>query len=217
MTDYNVRLQSQQDLEKFASIIKDAVCSSFYERFGRARLEEASLKYDDFFHRSNRGEASDNGEIFVRQTESALQLAGTVVHELAHILVGVAHNHDDLWREAGVSLGLTYIVASGQNYKPDHFRVDLLKAIEDAIAQLYKTNPEIVYPTDIPIPVPAYIGMPDCPDQREDCDHGHKVHVMQFQLDGVRWMLANPKNILYADDPGLGKTVGMMLYINATH
>lgn len=68
-----------------------------------------------------------------------------------------------------------------------------------------------------PIPLPSYIGMPDCPDLREDCDFGHKIHVMQFQLDGVRWMLANPKNILYADDPGLGKTVGATMYVNATH
>jgi len=217
MTNYNVRLQNQQDLEKFAECIKLAVCDSFPERFGAERLRETNLKYDDFFHRSDRGHAWDDGTIEVRQTESALQLAGTIVHELAHVLVGTAHQHDSLWHEAGTALGLKYVLGAGQNYKPDHFRVDLLEAIKDALARLYKTNPELIYPTDIEIPLPDYIGMPDCPDNRDDCDFGHKIHVMQFQLDGVRWMLANPKNILYADDPGLGKTVGAMMYINATH
>ncbi len=217
MTDYNVRIQHQQDLEAFAICIRDAVCDSFPERFNSDRLRETPMRYNDFLHVSNRGQTHADGSIEVRQTESALQLAGTIVHELAHILVGLHHNHDAKWHDGAVALGLTEVSAAGQHYKPSHFRSDLLKAIEDAIAAFAKQNPQIVYPTDIPIPVPKDVGMPDCPDLREDCDFGHRIHIMQFQLDGVRWMLANPKNILYADDPGLGKTVGTILYVNATH
>lgn len=221
MTDYNVKLQNLQDLEKFSEAIKHAACDAFPERFGSERLRETKMRYDDFFHKSDRGHAYPDGSIEVRQTESALQLAGTVVHELAHVLVGTHHSHDTLWHEAAVSLGLKYVNAGGQNYKPDHFSEVLLQAIRDALDKLYKEIPSLVYPADMPIPMPPHWGMPDCPyaiSDPEDCPNGHKKHILQFQLDGVRWMLQNENpGILYADDPGLGKTVGMMMYINATH
>lgn len=216
-TNYNVRLTSDSDLEMFAEYVREAVCQAFPEDFGRVRLQEAKMKYAEFSHVEARGYAYDDS-LVVKQTENALQLAGTIVHELAHVLVGPKHMHDGLWTKAAQALGLQFVQSESQDYKPEHFSSGLLRAIEDCLKKLSDEHPEIVYSADIPIPVPPYVGMPDCPDQREDCDFGHKVHIMQFQLDGVRWMLANNKpGLLYADDPGLGKTVGFMLYVNATH
>jgi SNF2 family DNA or RNA helicase len=215
MTDYNVRLTNPKDIEAFAEFIKDAACDAFNEPFNSARLRETPMRVNEFMHPSRLGQATATNIEVRMASNGALDFADTIIHELAHILVGPRHNHDPMWIKGMEALGLQWHEGLA---KPEHFRADLLEAVRQAIEMFAKAHPELVYPTDTPIPVPDYVGMPDCPEaSTEDCSFGHKVHVMQFQLDGVRWMLANPRNLLYADEPGLGKTVGMMLYINAVH
>lgn len=214
MTNYSIKITHQTDLEDFGRCIRDAVCDAFPEKFGSLRLREMPMRYSDYLHHAGIAHASG---IEVRQVEGALDLACTIIHEMGHYLVGNHHNHDDVWRAACITLGLLNPNVASEQERPEDLRPDILRALEDAIARFAKDHPTLVYDANIDIPLPLYIGLPDCPDPTDDCTYGHKVHVKQFQLDGARWMLANPKNILYADDMGLGKTVGMMLYINATH
>lgn len=57
--------------------------------------------------------------------ESHVQLMGTTLHELAHVLAGAPAGHSTKWKEAASQLGLVEALASGQDYVPDHFAPSL--------------------------------------------------------------------------------------------
>jgi len=61
--------------------------------------------------------------------ESATQLAGTTIHELAHVLAGWDAGHGPLWKAACERLGLRRVKAAGTNYTNAMFRPDLREAI----------------------------------------------------------------------------------------
>lgn len=69
------------------------------------------------------------------------------------------------------------------------------------------------------IPWPVGIGTYECPNfdslSGNQCTI-HKIHILKFQIDGLREMLGRDGNILLADEMGLGKTVEVCGYINAT-
>lgn len=217
--DYHVKLPSQGACEDFANCIKDAVVAKIahQERFGSIRLRSTTLRVNDFLHPNLRGYANERDGMQVRQTQSALQLAGTVIHEMGHMLVGTAQQHNKNWIEACAALGLS--AKEFQDYAPSDFSPDVLAAIEAAIKVFSKLHPELVYDPNIEIPWPSDIGLYDCELPHESyhpCEI-HKAHILKFQMDGIRWMLQNPKNILLGDEMGLGKTVSVMGYINAVN
>src|SRR5262249_54357460 len=69
--------------------------------------------------------------------ESNVQLAGTTIHELGHVLAGPGVGHGPEWRKASHTLGLTITSAAGQAYAPKHFAPDVWAAIE-----------QLAFPTD---------------------------------------------------------------------
>ena len=221
MINYHIRINNVRDLELFANCIKDAFCNRIHnERFSMIRLRGAPLRYVDFMHKGLRGTTTDNGEMTVTQSQNALQLAGTILHEMAHVLVGVQQDHNENWHDAGHHLGLTTIEAKGQDYKPDHFDPPALKVIEDAIRQFAREYPKLVYDPNMQIPWPLWVGTFECPDFDSSSGNHcttHKVHILKFQIDGIREMLARDGGILLADEMGLGKTVEAMGYINAVN
>lgn len=62
---------------------------------------------------------SANGE------ESIVQLAGTTVHELAHVAAGTGAGHGISWKDSCKLLGLIECKAAGQDYLPEHFDTQL--------------------------------------------------------------------------------------------
>lgn len=62
--------------------------------------------------------------------EGWLQVCGTVVHELAHVLAGCNAGHGPDWKNAGYALGLRNFQAAGTEYLPETFEPDLLAALE---------------------------------------------------------------------------------------
>lgn len=64
--------------------------------------------------------------------ESIVQLAGTTVHELGHVLAGIGHGHDKEWHESCYRLGLRNIKAAGTNYLWANF----LPEVREKIAAL---------------------------------------------------------------------------------
>jgi SWI/SNF-related matrix-associated actin-dependent regulator 1 of chromatin subfamily A len=220
--DYHVKINRVSDLEDFSQFIKDAVVSriALVEHFSGVRLASQKLLYNDWLHK-NRGLAHETGLLEVRQQETALDLAGTILHELAHALVGVREQHSANWNDACKALGL---VNPRQNdiHIPSDFAADVLEIIERAIELFAKQHPTLIYDANIIIPWPIDIGTPDC--ICEACDHTnscdvckHRHHILKFQIEGIREMLSRLGNILLADDMGVGKTVEMMGYINATN
>jgi len=224
--DYHVKLTNVRDLELFASAIKDALTGRLQdERFSAIRLRGAPLRYNEFLDegkaalRGARGVTYENGNMEVRETSSALQLAGTIIHEMAHALVGNQQAHNDHWRAGARALGLTVVEEKGQDYKWEDFDKHAQVVIEDALARFAREYPKLVYDPNMMIPWPAGVGTHECPGADTSLGNGcsqHKVHIMKFQIDGIREMLAREGNILLADEMGLGKTVEVMGYINAT-
>lgn len=61
--------------------------------------------------------------------ESIVQLAGTTIHELGHVLAGFEAGHGNQWKEACEKLGLRRIKAAGTEYKMAMFDKDIRQAI----------------------------------------------------------------------------------------
>ncbi len=199
--DYNVQIDKIADLEDYASMIRDAIVDHvrLAEKFSAIRLRNTSLRYDDFLHSGLRGRAHNNGVIEIVQRESALQLAGTILHELAHILVGVSANHNEDWQEACHAVGLRYCQAAAQAYIPEHFEPAILAAIDAAIARFRNTHPTLFVSEDVPIPLPP--GRVLLPFQIEDVRHKLRI-------------IGNGKNILLANEMGTGKTPEVIALLN---
>lgn len=222
-----LRLGNVRDAEAFANAIKDALTGRLEtERFSRIRLTGAPLRYNDFLDegkgllRGTRGITRANGEIEVKQVNDAWQLAGTVIHEMAHVLVGNQQNHNENWMDGARALGLHFVQAAGQQYIPEHFDERARAIVASAIEEFCRENPKLVYDPDIEIPLPEWVGTYECSDfdslSGNRCKR-HRMHILKFQIDGAREMLARDpeKGILLADEMGLGKTVEVMLLINA--
>ena len=216
-----LKIDNVHDLELFANAIKDATVGriSASERFSAIRLSGAPLTYNDFIHKNWRGLTDAAGRVEVRQQNSALDMAGTVIHEMSHVLVGVQQSHNENWREACHALGIINPIADGREHTPEDFDPPMLRIILDAIARFAKEHPKLVYDPDIEIPWPTHVGTPECklPRDSDNACEAHRVHIFQFQIDGIREMLSRSGNILLADEMGLGKTVEVIGYINATH
>src|SRR5262245_47703159 len=76
------------------------------------------------------GDVHEFVEIAATGEESNVQLAGTTIHELGHVLAGPGAGHGPAWRAASRVLGLTVTSAAGQVYAPEHLAPDVWRAIE---------------------------------------------------------------------------------------
>lgn len=71
-------------------------------------------------------------EICAFGEDSPVQIAGTTLHELGHVLAGIGKGHGEGWLAACRKLGLTHVRAAGTQYSLACFAPD----IRDAIAAL---------------------------------------------------------------------------------
>lgn len=89
---------------------------------GRSGVRGACF-YGTWVHGAQR---VDTVEISAAAQESWVQLAGTAIHELAHVLAGHEAGHGAAWRRAAVALGFTKGPgAAGQRYCLALFRPDI--------------------------------------------------------------------------------------------
>lgn len=84
-----------------------------------------------FFNRwkSDKGETKPFVEVSAFGQESWVQLAGTTIHELGHVLAGWEAGHKKEWKAACEALGLRCILAGGTDYKLAMFCPDIRSAI----------------------------------------------------------------------------------------
>lgn len=105
------------------------------ERLQRARIVygagDVGLRGRTIYDRwqSADGEHIDLVEICALGESSPVQLAGTVVHELAHVVAGHGAGHGKAWKDACQRLGLRRAMAAGQNYLPANLRADVRESI----------------------------------------------------------------------------------------
>lgn len=77
----------------------------------------------------SQGSETDILEVAASGEESAVQLAGTTIHELAHSLAGFTAGHGKDWKLAAELLGLTHAEAAGQAYELAAFDFDTQELI----------------------------------------------------------------------------------------
>jgi hypothetical protein len=84
-----------------------------------------------YFNRWNLkpGEAVPFVAINALHQESIVQLAGTTLHELGHVLAGIGAGHGKDWNLACDRLGLRRVKAAGTAYSWAHFAPDIREAI----------------------------------------------------------------------------------------
>ena len=100
-------------------------------------------------------------EICSFSEESPIQLAGTTLHEMGHVLAGPDAGHAKEWKEACARLGLINIQAAGTMYTMDCFTDDIRPAIEALLARLELAKPSNGlqgFPHAKPRPCPLGIG-----------------------------------------------------------
>ena len=68
-------------------------------------------------------------EVCAAGEQDAIQLAGTTIHELGHVLAGVNAGHSKAWKDACDRLGLLKATAVGHVYSMEGFEPKLSKSI----------------------------------------------------------------------------------------
>lgn len=138
-------------------------------------------------------------EVSALVEESWVQLAGTTLHELAHVLAGAGHGHDGDWKDTAVRLGFVkQPAAAGQVYHLAMFRLELRLAIAALAARLADGNPAfglaILGRVVVPRPCSAGIGTKGGTSRGKgsgsrlrlwecDCDRPVKVRIASDDFD----------------------------------
>lgn len=133
--------ESNLTREAFVHAVRAAVLATApLDDLQRARLSAAKLVYGagDGGYRGicyyGAWENGEQGHAFVEIAatgeENAVQLAGTTVHELGHVIAGPSGGHKAEWRTACDLLGLTDAQAVGHVYTMEGFKPALRAAIE---------------------------------------------------------------------------------------
>lgn len=141
----------------------------------RQRLVDAKVIYGVGGVRSARGVtyygAWQNGnthdvvEVCASCEESDVQIAGTTIHELGHVLAGNTAGHGSAWKQACAVLGLVDAEAGGQQYQAASFdpalwsQIDALELPTDGKPVMRATLGGVGMPApSTPRPCPMGIG-----------------------------------------------------------
>ena len=125
--------------ESYIAAIRTIVIARIQDPATRQRLADAKLCYGAGLNMGARGFTSygswQNGsthdfiEICASGEESDVQIAGTTIHELGHVLADMGTGHGKEWKAACAVLGLNAVQAGGQSYAPEHFDAEIWAAI----------------------------------------------------------------------------------------
>jgi len=134
------------------AVIAHAVAAGTITDEQASELQHAKLLYgigDGSYRGICHYEAWENGvgkvaviEVAASAQESFVQLAGTTLHELAHVLAGWGAGHGAAWKESAVALGFTIKpAAAGQVYNLSMFAPDLRFRIYSLAAEIGDGHP----------------------------------------------------------------------------
>lgn len=105
---------------------------------------QAGLRGVTYYKRWLAGESKEVQafvEICAQGEESPVQLAGTTLHELGHVLAGHGAGHDKGWKEACERLGLRRVMAAGTMYRMSMFDPRIRAQIGALIDRLNDGSP----------------------------------------------------------------------------
>jgi len=98
--------------------------------YGSGRLGTRGTTYFGCWKNGHPTDAHPFVEVCAFGEESPVQVAGTTIHELAHVLAGPSAGHGADWHAACARLGLCKVQAAGTNYVPECFDADVWQAIQ---------------------------------------------------------------------------------------
>lgn len=82
-------------------------------------------------------------EVCAHGEENPVQLAGTTLHELGHVLAGPKAGHDKEWKLACERLGLRRIKAAGTAYQLAMFHPEIREQVATLITRLSDGRPHV--------------------------------------------------------------------------
>lgn len=100
--------------------------------YGAGQVGLRGVTYYDRWESAD-GDHVDLVEICALGESDPVQVAGTVVHELAHVAAGHGAGHGKAWRQACARLGLRCAKAAGMVYRPAALRADIRELIASLI------------------------------------------------------------------------------------
>lgn len=169
---------------------------------GRAGTRGATF-YGAWKGHGQDGQPADFIEVCAGSEESVTQLAGTTIHEIAHVVVGHGAGHGMAWHSACERLGLLSILAAGTNYTEANFEPTLWAEIvklgqpldgQPNHASIGSGIPFVGLPTGRGIPCPMGIGTRGGTSRGKGsgsrlrlytCDCGTKVRVASDTFDAT--------------------------------
>lgn len=138
MTNPNT-ITHEQYIERIVAAVIAGAEPDDRERLQRCRIVygagQPGLRGVTYYDRWTRGKDDEVAlvEICAFGEESPVQVAGTVIHELAHVVAGFGAGHGSDWRKACARLGLRVARAGGQNYLLAAFRSDLRAVVSESL------------------------------------------------------------------------------------
>ena len=128
--------------EAYVQAIRRVIIDAHPNPATRDRLEHVKLVYGAGYGMGARGVTFygtwqnskpapvDTIEVCAFGEESPVQLCGTTIHELAHVIAGNLAGHDKEWKAACADLGLVNAEAGGQSYTWDAFASNVRDALQ---------------------------------------------------------------------------------------
>lgn len=104
---------------------------------------QKGLRGVTYFNRwlDDKDQATAFVEVCAQGEENPVQLAGTTLHELGHVLAGLGAGHSKVWKEACGKLGLRRIQAAGTHYLMSMFEPDIRQELAGLIERLEAARP----------------------------------------------------------------------------
>lgn len=126
--------------EEFVRTIAEYVKETAPDEKDRHRLDQCKLVYGagqpglrgvTYY---DQWQTADNDHIALVEVcamgeSDPVQIAGTTIHELAHVIAGVSCGHDGAWKKTCERLGLRKAKAAGMRYVPAALRPDIRELV----------------------------------------------------------------------------------------
>lgn len=139
--------------EQLINSVRDLVLPLVNDSDAQAKLAKAKLVYGigkghyrgithfQCWQTGQDNSKADFIEIAATGEESSIQLAGTTIHELAHVLAGYGQGHNSVWKESCALLGLRHVKAAGTIYLLANFSPIIREQIYNLVTRLGDGKP----------------------------------------------------------------------------